>query len=193
MYSSQPYAYSNVQSLLCPISILLIPSITAKVEQGQSINLEYYFYGNSPFDYKIIMPDNDITGNTVSTSAIYSVTPQQSFNYRLKSMNDGFCPAIALNSGPDITLIEKQQGLEILNLPFSGICGGSSITVPFISNGSYDSFVIQLSDQDGQNFVDLSTTLSSGNLLCYSSKRTTSRYQLQNQNQRESYGWWTNL
>ncbi|MBL0301999.1 MAG: hypothetical protein IPQ23_09935 [Cytophagaceae bacterium] len=166
VYSSQPYAYSNVQSFtLHPSPSYSFLPFQQKVEQGQSVNLEYYFYGNSPFDYKIIMPDNDITGNTVSTSAIYSVTPQQSFNYRLKSMNDVFCPAIALNSGPDITLIEKKQGIEILKLPFSGICGGSSITVPFISNGSYDSFVIQLSDQDGQNFVDLSTTLSSGNLL----------------------------
>ncbi|MCA0366009.1 MAG: hypothetical protein LCH67_18370 [Bacteroidetes bacterium] len=165
IFSSAPYAYSNSLSFaLNPSPSYGYNPYTENVESGGTINLNYSFYGVGPFTYEISTHDKTLTGNTISSSVSLNLQPAFSMVYALKNMSDANCTSTLLNTGPSITVLEKKQSIEIVRLPFTGICPGVSISVPFISSGSFSSFVLQISDQNGSNFVDMATTQSSGNL-----------------------------
>lgn len=166
VFSSSPYATSTTQIVV----LRTTPSASAtpysaEVEMGSNILLTYNLSdGTQPYSFIIDKGDKkeNVTGSFSSYS--YSITPQFSKNFYLTNLSDLNCLSVAAAPSQQITVIEKKQAIEIASINFSQLCASTPIAVPFIYEGSYTAFKLQISDANGQNYVDISTS-QSGNTL----------------------------
>lgn len=166
VFSSNPFATSNTQNVI--LSTTPSASATpysAEVEMGTNVLLTYnLFDGTPPYNFIIDKGDKKENVSGSFSSFSYTITPQFSKNYYLNNLKDLNCASVSAAPFQQITVIEKKQALEISSINFSQLCASTPIAVPFIYEGSYTAFKLQISDANGLNFVDISTS-QSGNTL----------------------------
>jgi hypothetical protein len=165
VFSNEPYANSNIVSFTMNNSPSFYYSPTnVNVDLGDATNLTYTITGSPNFNFSLSTVDGEKSINTGLSNYVYNISPLFTKTYALSNLSDANCPTSLAPLGPLVTVIENKQKIEIKSFSKTSLCSGSSFNVPFLSDGTFSSFVLQLSDANGDNFVDISTSIS-GNTL----------------------------
>ncbi|WP_064196883.1 MULTISPECIES: 3-coathanger stack domain-containing protein [Emticicia] len=168
VFSKNPYATSNTANVFLKTSPYAYSSPSdVEVEYGDAVTLNYNIYdGTSPFNFTLDQGDKSL--NILGSNSTYNhtITPQYSKNYYLTNLFDANnCQSVAAAPYQQVTVIEKKQAIEINRLSVSHLCSNANVNVYFLSSGTFTNFTLQLSDANGANFADISTTQSGNTLI----------------------------
>ena len=153
--STNPYIEAGASDVL----ILSTPTATisgnSEIFQTQSTDLKVQFTGSSPWSFKL--SDGTQITNTYNNPHIVKVTPNATTTYSIANLNNQ-CGNGTFSGSSAITV--KPLTIATGDIAQSEICVESILNVPFTVNYTFpatSTFVVQLSDKDGNNFVNVPT------------------------------------
>ena len=153
--STNPYIEAGASD----VSISSTPTATisgnSEIFQTQSTDLKVQFTGISPWSFKL--SDGTQITNTYNNPHIVKVTPNATTTYSIANLNNQ-CGNGTFSGSSAITV--KPLTIATGDIAQSEICVESILNVPFTVNYTFpatSTFVVQLSDKDGNNFVNVPT------------------------------------
>ena len=151
--STNPYIEAGASD----VSILSTPTATisgnSEIFQTQSTDLKVQFTGSGPWSFKL--SDGTQITNTYNNPHIIKVTPNSTSTYSIANLNNQ-CGNGTFSGSSAITV--KPLTIATGDIAQSEICVESILNVPFTVNYTFpatSTFVVQLSDKDGNNFVNV--------------------------------------
>jgi hypothetical protein len=139
------------------ISVLATPTATlngnAEIFQTQNTDLKVQFTGVSPWSFKL--SDGTTVINTSNNPHIVKVSPNTTNSYSITSISNQ-CGNGTFNGTANITV--KPLTITTGDVSPAEICIESILSIPFQVNFPFPSsslFTVQISDKDGNNFVNI--------------------------------------
>ncbi|MBA4853856.1 GEVED domain-containing protein [Emticicia sp. BO119] len=162
--SSAPYSESPLSS-----AFIILPKLTSKISGyseilpgGQGL-IQLDLTGSEPWDLSLS------DGTSISTnlpSQILKVSPPATQTYSIKRLQSKYCEGST--SGTATVKVLKPRASELKVQQPNEICIGGNIFLPFEANGSFrekNNFKVTLTDNSGNKFKDIETTLYNDSVL----------------------------
>jgi GEVED domain/Pregnancy-associated plasma protein-A len=155
-------------SVIVNTSPAAVISGTQTILQGNSANLSITLSGTSPFTF--LLSNGTAITNTSNNPYTLSVSPTTTTTYSLASVSNTCGNGTVSGSATvNVTPLAAQNSINISSPNFgTEVCIGSQFSLSYTLNGTYNvgnAFTIQLSDNTGGNFTNLSTNINNNTLI----------------------------
>ncbi|MEZ4903110.1 MAG: T9SS type A sorting domain-containing protein [Spirosomataceae bacterium] len=141
-----------------PTAIL---SGSSTITIGESANLNISLTGDAPWTIRL---SNNQTVTANSSPAVANVTPTITTTYTLQSVSNA-CGNGTIAGNAMVSVLPK---ISVANVTLGSVCVGTSISLPFIVTGSFDTpvfYTAQLSDASGSFSSPLNLAIGSNSPL----------------------------
>ncbi|MDZ7646685.1 MAG: hypothetical protein U5K54_05585 [Cytophagales bacterium] len=127
---------SSASSITLTVNQVPTAEITGSTTicNGQSTNLTFTFTGTGPWNFQYSDGVTTFPGNSVTSSALISVSPATATTYTLISVTDANCPGTLVGTPVSISVDEVPLVGLAVTTPLSPVCSGESSSVEVASS-----------------------------------------------------------
>jgi len=153
--STNPYLEAGTVDISVLSTPTAIISNNSEIFQTQTSDLKVYFTGSSPWSFKL--SDGSQITNTSENPYTFKVIPNTTTSYTISSLSNQ-CGNGTFGGFANVTV--KPLTIVTGDITPNEICAESTINVPFQVNFPFPSastYTVQLSDKEGNNFVNIPT------------------------------------